>query len=363
MWKEKFRMKYNFLQILCCPKCCAQLGIRNTVVRNGEVEKGELRCVKCAASFPIIGYIPRLVHKANYSSSWGKLWRETEEIVRDSFTGIPFYYNAIHGRYSQEEGACQDGHSPFGFEWPRDLVGETILEVGPGSGNCTEHLVNTGAHLICVEMSSAIHTFPEELLTRPNINVVQSDINDPILKPEYFDRIWLFQVLQHTPSPPDTLQRMWWLLKKGGELAFTSYKGYFNPWYYRFTKRIDDEIAWKLINYFIPKVVPLKYRIQKAKVPFISRLLVKLLAPVDPRNIYFNTLEGRANEYLHGVLWNRNHDEELLTKYVILNRFDRITPKYTNSADHETIKQWIQNAGFSSVKTWGKGGVRAKAFK
>jgi hypothetical protein len=156
---------------------------------------------------------------------------------------------------------------------------------------------------------------------------------------------------------------MWQLLKKGGELAFTSYRDSFTALYYPFTKRLNDEMAWKLIAYWAPKLVPLKYRIWKAKIPVISGLLVKLLQPLDPRNIYFATLEGRADEYVHGVLWNRDHDEELLMKYVILNTFDCITPTYTNGADHETIEQWTLNAGFSSVRTWGKGGVRAKAIK
>jgi uncharacterized protein YbaR (Trm112 family)/ubiquinone/menaquinone biosynthesis C-methylase UbiE len=356
-------MKRNLLEILCCPECQGQFEVHNAVDKNGETVKGILRCVKCTASFPVENYIPRFVDKSNYSSSWGKLWLETGAIVRDSFTGVPFYYNAIHGVYSQENDSWKDGHSPFGFAWPTDLTGETILEVGPGTGTCTEHLVNTGANLVCVEMSSAIDSFPEELLTRPNINVVQGDINDSILRDECFDRIWLFQVLQHTPSPLDTLVTMWRLLRMGGELAFTSYKGHFNPWYYRFTKRIKDERAWKLTAYLVPKLVPVKYRLQKANIPVVSRVLVKLLQPVDPRNIYFNTIEGRADEYVHGYLWNRNHDKDLLMKYVILNTFDRITPTHTNSADHQTIEQWARDAGFSSVRIWGKRGVRAKAIK
>jgi len=212
-------------------------------------------------------------------------------------------------------------------------------------------------------MSNAIDTFTEELLTQPNINVIQGDINGSILQTEYFDRIWLFQVLQHTPSPPDTLKTMYQLLKKQRMLSLTSYKGYFNPWYYRFTKRVDDKTAWKLISYWVPKLVPLKYRLQKTRIPALSRVLLKLLQPVDPRNIYLNTLEGHSDDYIHGVLWKRNHDKNLLMKYVILNTFDRITPQYTNSANHKTIEQLTLNAGFSSVITWGRGGVRATATK
>lgn len=355
-------MKYDLADLLCCPGCQGRLEVAAATEKNGEIVTGRLRCARCATSFPVINFIPRLVDKANYSSSWGKLWRETAEIARDSFTGVPFYYNAIHGQYS-ENGRWQDGYSPFGFEWPTDLKGQAVLEVGPGTGNCSEHLVNTGADLVCVDMSNAVDTFPEALLTRPNINVIQGDVNNAILRTESFDRIWLFQVLQHTPSPPDTLKTMQALLKPGGELAFTSYAGRFNPWYYRFTRRLDDETAWRLIAYWVPRLVPLKYRLQKARLPILSRLLVKLLHPVDPRNMYFNTLEGHADDYVHGVLWNRTHDRELLMKYVILNTFDRITPRYTNSADHPTIERWSREAGFSSVQTWGKSGVRARAIK
>lgn len=357
-------MKYNLIEILYCPKCHGRFKVHNAVEKNGEVIEGALRCEKCGVSFPIINYIARLVEEeANYSKSWGKLWRETAEIIRDSFTGVPFYYNAIHGEYN-EDGIWRDGYSPYGFEWPTSLKGETILEVGPGTGNCSEHLVNTGADLICVDMSNAIDTFPEELLTKPNINVVQADINEAILQTEHFDRIWLFQVLQHTPSPPDTLKTMWTFLKQGGELGFTSYEKPFNPWFYRFTRRMDDETVWKLIAYWVPKLVPLKYRFLKARKLIFPRLFVKLLEPFDPRNIYFSTLAGFADQYVHGALWNRTQDRELLMKYIIINTFDCITPEYINNASEQTIRQWTLNAEFSSVKTWvSANGVMAKAIK
>jgi hypothetical protein len=50
-------------------------------------------------------------------------------------------------------------------------------------------------------------------------------------------------------------------------------------------------------------------------------------------------------------------------KYVVINTFDRITPEYTNSAEHETIERWTRDAGFATVETWGCGGVRARAIR
>jgi SAM-dependent methyltransferase len=357
-------VKPEVLQLLRCPRCAGRLRLDGGDPSEQEVESGELICQGCSARYPVRRYVPRLVPGANYSDSWGKLWRETGHLLRDSFTGIPFHENVLHGAYSEEPGS-DDGRSPFGFGWPRDLSGERVLEVGTGTGNVTEHLVETGAEVLSVDMSDAIDTLPEELLRRPNLNVVQADVNTPVLVPESYDRIWMFQVLQHTPSPPETLGALRGLLREGGQIDFTSYAGDgFHAWYYPLTKRVPDRLAWRLIARFAPPLVRLKYRLQTARrLPLLRKVALKLLEPADPRNIYFQSRNGEADRYIHGTVWNRAHDDDLLMKYVVINTFDRITPRYTNSATHETVERWLGEAGYSSAETWGRGGVRARAVR
>lgn len=358
-------MKKKLIKMIYCPECKGRFNkdVLNAEEKLGEIYQGMLVCSECGSQFPIIRYIPRLVKGYNYSDSWGLLWRNTGHILRDSHTGTKFYFDTIHGKYS-EEGDVKDGYSVFGFNWPKKLKGENILEIGPGTGVCTEHLVETGAQLTCVDMSDAIDTFPESLLTKPNINVVQGDINLGIIEQNYFDRIWLFQVLQHTPEPGETLKQIRPFLKKGGELAFTSYGGAdFNPWYYRFTKRIPDKLAWKLISFFVPLLLPIKYIILKMNIPVVSRVLGKFMDPIDPRNMYYNTLTGKLDQWAPGILWNRNRDKKELVYQAIINTFDRITPEYTNTGTHEMIEEWCKEAGYSKATTWGKSGVRAKAIR
>lgn len=355
-------MKPRVLDTISCPTCGARLRVERAVEERGEVRDGTLNCERCSATFQIRGFIPRLGPEANYSASWGKLWRETGELLRDSFTGIPFHYNALHGHHD-ESGGWHDGRSPFGFEWPTDLSGERVLEVGTGTGNFTEHLARTGARLLCVDMSDALDTLPEELLAMPNVDVVQADITTQVLAGQQFDRLWVFQVLQHTPSPPETLKDLHRLLRPGGELAFTSYSTRYDPWYYRFTKRIPDRIAWQLIVRGVPRLLPIQYGLQRRRRTFATRLALALLEPVDPREIYYRTRRGDMGDYVHGAVWERTGDHDLLLKYVIVNTFDRITPEYTNSADHATIERWTRAAGFPEVETWGRGGVRARATK
>jgi hypothetical protein len=176
----------------------------------------------------------------------------------------------------------------------------------------------------------------------------------------------MFQVLQHTPSPPETLRRLRDLLRDDGEIAFTCYGGErFNAWYYPVTKRIPDRLAWRLIEWVVPRLAPVKYRLMKAPRRSLPRMLaLKLLDPVDPRNIYFHSREGEADRYIHGAVWKRTGDDGLLLKYVAINTFDRITPDYTNPATHETVERWLlDSAGYSSAETWGRGGVRARAAR
>jgi 2-polyprenyl-3-methyl-5-hydroxy-6-metoxy-1,4-benzoquinol methylase/uncharacterized protein YbaR (Trm112 family) len=356
-------MKARLLDFLRCPACGGPLGIEEAVEARGEIREGALRCEGCQATFPIRRYVPRVAPTGNYSDSWGELWLQTGEILRDSFTGLPFHRNALHGSYDEGAASLGDDRSPFGFGWPTDLSGERILEVGSGTGNFTEHLARTGAELVCVDMSSAIDTLPEELLTRANVDVIQGDITTGILGAARFDRLWVFQMLQHTPSPPATLKELHGLLREGGELAFTSYKAPYDPWYYRLTKRVPDRIAWRMIAWAVPKLLPLKYSLRRRPARITTRFALALLDPVDPRDIYVRTRRGGMRDYIHGAIWERTGDHDLLVKYAVINTFDRITPDYTNSADHETIERWTRAAGFSSIHTWGRGGVRASATR
>lgn len=359
-------MNHNLLDIICCPNCNKKLQVKIFEEKKNEIFSGVLICECCRSKFQIINYIPRLIKNYNYSKSWGTLWKETVSYVRDSYTGVPFYYNVIHGKYN-EDNLGEEKTSPFGFNWPTKLSGENILEIGPGTGNCTEHLLKTGANIFSVDMSDAIDTFTEDMLTHPRINVIQADINSKLFSDIGFDKIWFFQVLQHTPSPSDTLKNIYKLLRKGGELAVTSYAGKYNPWYYRFTKRINDRLMWRFISLSCPIMVRIKYWLMKffksIKLNFMKNFTSKVLDPFDPRNIYYKTLEGEFKDWPYGMVWEKTKSKKILMKLAILNTFDRITPNYTNSASHGTIEKWLKEAGFYEINIWGKSGVRAKAIR
>ena len=359
-------MKDKLLEIIRCPVTGGGLELSDVVIENGEIKSAILNSADGQYSYPVIDYIPRLLtDRKNYSESWGKLWGETAEILRDSYTGEKFHEEVLFGEYGGEN---NDGiGSPFGFNWPRDLSGQRVLEIGCGTGNFTELLYGTGAELLSVDMSTAVDTLPPEVVLHPNVNVVQTDINTPSIVRNYFDRIWLFQVLQHTPDPADTLVTMRELLREGGTISFTSYGGSvrYNPLSYRIIKRIPPNIQWPMISWLTPPLVRLKYwlRMPFARGSFLYKIVTKLLYVADPRDTYIGVRRGWYDDYDVAKYFRRTGDHDYLIKFVVLNTFDRITPEYTNNASHEMIEEWLSIAGYSWFETWGKGGVRANATK
>lgn len=359
-------MKKSLLEIIRCPVTGSELSLSEVVNENGEIKSAILTSDDGRHSYPVINYIPRLLADSkNYSESWGKLWGETAAILRDSYTGENFHEETLFGEYGGEE---NDGvGSPFGFNWPRDLSGQRVLEIGCGTGNFTELLYSTGAELLSVDMSTAVDTLAPEVVLHPNVNVVQTDINTPSILRNRFDRIWLFQVLQHTPVPADTLMTMRELLRENGSISFTSYGGdvRYNPLSYRIIKKIPPGIQWPMIALLTPGLVRLKYwlRVPFSSGSFFYRLVSRLLYVADPRDIYIQVRRGQMNDYHFSKYYFRTGDHDYLIKFVVLNTFDRITPEYTNNASHEMIEGWLADAGYSSFETWGKGGVRASAVK
>ncbi len=355
-------MKTKLLSQIQCPNCMSNFEIINPILKNEEVYSGNLNCVMCNSKYPITNYIPRFVIDKNYSASWGVLWKKASETMRDSYTKDTFYYDTIFGKWS-EDNIVKEGYNMFGFNWPKKMKNEKILEIGPGNGVCTEHLVKTDADIISVDMSNSVDTFPESLLTHPSLNVLQADINSGVIKKSQFDRIWLFQVLQHTPSPLDTLKTVRDYLKEEGKICFTSYSSRFYPFYLFITKRMSFNAVYLMLKIFLP----VKYYLQKFFVSinlnFMAKACHTLMQPVDPRNIYFNTLQGTNNDTPPGKYYLKTKDKKILFWHTVINTFDRITPEYTNGAEHDVIEKWTKEAGYNNIEVWGKSGVRVKATK
>jgi uncharacterized protein len=54
-------MKPDLMEILCCPVCKGTLDLTVTEKDGPEILKGNLRCAKCRADYPIEDGIPDLL--------------------------------------------------------------------------------------------------------------------------------------------------------------------------------------------------------------------------------------------------------------------------------------------------------------
>ena len=354
-------MKYSLLKIVHCPKCQNKLEVfEEKELKHNEIKNGKIKCCSCQSVYNIENYILKFIEDENYSESWGELWTETSDTIRDSSTGGSFYYDTIFGKYS-EDNADKSGYSVFGFEWEKNLEGKKVLEIGAGTGVCTEHLVKTGAEIFSVDMSNAMEVFPESLKTLSNINLIQADITTNFMKKNIFDYIWFFQVLQHTPNTKETLASVKKYLNNGGELSVTAYKHSFYPWYHFITKHLSfTQVYW-----LVKILLPIRYAGQKffynLNLKFLSKVWGHLFHFVDPRDTYFLTKTGRLNDWPMGQMYNKNKDEKMLFWEIVINTFDTITPNYTNGLTLEEMKKELEETGYNNIRVWGKSGTRAKA--
>src|SRR5882724_13494607 len=130
-------MKLEHLQLLACPLCHGRLICRQSDADfpGGVITDGHLRCGACEQEYPVVAGVPRFVPRENYASGFGLEWNKHARTQYDSYSGIPASEQRFFGQTN----------------WPKDLTGEVILEVGSGSGRFTEQAARTGATVVSLD--------------------------------------------------------------------------------------------------------------------------------------------------------------------------------------------------------------------
>lgn len=331
-------MKKILLQWLCCPDCRGDFALYGQDFRSQdeelcEIDCGSLECVSCKAIFPITKGIPRFVSKENYAVNFGFQWNIFKKTQLDSYT--------------------KAGTSRYRFyrqsEWkPDEMKGAIVLDAGCGAGRFCEVALSTGANVIAVDYSEAVDACRENLKKYKNLHVVQADIYKLPFRPDFFDYVYSFGVLQHMPDVKKAFFELTKKVKNNGKLCVDFYrkdwKVFFWPkyWLRPVTRNLPPESLLRIVKKAVPLLLP------------ISRLLSKI---------------PKYGRYLKYIIPVANHEgvfslsKKHLLEWAILDTFDMFSAKYDSPQNEKTVMKWFKEIDFSDVSVLNYGIVVARGTK
>ena len=318
-------MNRDLLGALACPGCFGALSLDITNEAEGEIESGTLGCASCAATYPIVRFIPRFVPADNYSNSFGFQWNRFRRTQLDSATGQP-----ITGRRFFQQSGWQ----------PAKMVERWTLDVGCGAGRFAEVALGTGARLVAVDYSSAVDACRQNLGPNPRLDVVQADVYRLPFRRQSFEFVYCFGVLQHTPDVRESFAALTRQLANGGRIAVDVYP------------RIVLNVLWP--KYWLR---PLTRRMAPKRLFAVVSRAVDLLWPAS-------LALGRVphvGRRLRHALPIANYDGLLplapaqLKEWAVLDTFDMLAPAHDHPQTVETLRAWFERAGLVDVEVFRDG--------
>jgi len=325
-------MREEHLKFIICPKCKNDLVLNSPELEHEEerIKSGKLTCSQCEICYPTINFIPRFV-PIDKSDSFGLEWTKHARTQYDNYSGS----NVSEKRFFGET------------KWDRNLNGQIILEVGSGSGRFTEQAASTGAMVISMDYSYAVEANYTTNGEKNNVFIVQADVYAMPFRQEFFDKLFCFGMLQHTPDPQKAFMVLPGYLKRGGDLVVDVYRknggfrGLFATkyWVRPITKRLDAKFLYKATRVYITLMWPISKLIHK--LPHGRKINWALLV-ADYKEVY-------------------DLNENMLKEWAILDTFDMLSPAYDYPQTLEDVKQWFINARLKDAEVhYGYNGIEGR---
>ncbi|MDP2624842.1 MAG: methyltransferase domain-containing protein [Candidatus Peregrinibacteria bacterium] len=311
-------MNERFFENLRCPDCEEPLAVKKlSEGKKKDVIEGNLTCMKCKEIFPIKNGVPRFVPLENYASSFGMQWNMFSETQLDSVNGSKISADRFFGQ----------------TQWPTKMKGQKILEAGCGMGRFSEIALNTGADVYSLDYSTAVDAARNNMKGNPNHALMQASIYEMPFPKAYFDKIFCFGVLQHTPDVEKTFKSLVPYLKPGGSLVIDVYaapvswlhpRQIFRP----LTKRMNRKVLYKMVEKAVPPL--LKVSDAVAAIPGIG--------PVARFAVPVANYKGRYTL-----------TKKQIKEWAILDTFDWFSPRYEMPQRAATIKRWFEECGLKDI--------------
>ncbi len=325
-------MREEHLPYLVCPACKGELSVSTVTERKVDgIETGRLACASCSGEYGIVRGVPRFVGSDNYASSFGFEWKVHARTQYDSYSGTKTSERRFFGE----------------TEWKRDLRGQSLLEVGGGSGRFTEQAAATGAFVASVDYSDAVDSNAAVNGGKSNVLIVQADVYEMPFRWGSFDKVFCFGMIQHTPDPRKAFMALPVMLRPGGSIVCDVYKKSFtstllNLKYYArwMTRDVEHERLYNLVRRWIDMMWPVTSLI--GLIPWVGPAVSSRLLVPDYRG------QGLS--------------PEIAKEWAYLDAFDMLSARYDAPQRIETVREWCKEAGLSDVVVkYGYNGIEASA--
>ena len=326
------------VDLLRCPACegAFALDARDTAA-DGHVIAGALTCRACAAEYPIVRGIPRLVSGAlaadvaDTADAFGFQWQHANPVIKDRRLSSPeLFLDFIH---------------PVDASW---FTGKIVLDAGCGMGRFSLTAHRFGARFVIgLDLSDAVEAAFENTRHLPNVLILQGDIlRLPLTRTiEYAFSIC---VLHHTADPRAAFLSLASRVVPGGSVSAWVYGRERNGWIIygldpirRVTSRLPRRL---LLAAAYGVAVPLTL-VTKGIYGPVSRS--RLLQPLRAAMFYFDYM---------AFLSQFGYREQA---YVI---FDHAVPVIAKYIRREEFAEWFEAAGLERVVITMRGGNSWRGF-
>lgn len=295
----------------------------------------KLRCPR-SHEIPIVNGVPRFVSGSNYADHFGAQWNRFRRTQLDSYTGIPITRERLR--------RC------LGEELWKTLSGKLILECGCGAGRFTEILLDEGAKVVSIDLSSAVEANAAQFPPSDTHRIAQADIGKLPFAAGSFDVVVCLGVIQHTPNPEFTIQKLYDQVAPGGTLIIDHYAltlGWYTktaPLFRIFMKRMKPEPALKFTELLVDTCLPVQKAVRN--VPGIRSIVHRLLPVMSYYNVYPELNDQQQRDW------------------AFLDTHDSLTDEFKHSRNKQQITQILQGLGAREIWCeFGGNGVEARARK
>jgi SAM-dependent methyltransferase len=288
---------------------------------DGLIKTGTIATEDGSRRYPIREFVPRFVPHDNYARSFGLQWNRFRTVQLDSHTGLTLSKD----RFFDTSGWTGE-----------ELRGRRVLEAGCGAGRFTEVVLRAGADLYSVDYSDSVDAVRSTVGPRSGLHLAQADLYSLPFPEAFFDRIFCYGVLQHTPDPRRAFHSLVPHLKRGGLVSIDIYRvrPFPSRWNSKYlwrplTRRLRPETLFRIVEWYVPRWLPLDTAL--SRVPPLGAGVASLIP-----------------------CWNYTGilplSKDQITNWAILDTFDALSPRYDKPATLGAVRRWFEQAGLTEIE-------------